>query len=252
MDVTSWVAALRREGESLAGAAANVGMDAPVPPCPGWAVRDLLLHTGGVHRWAATIVGEARGAPIGLARPQDIVATPPGDAALVDWYLESHAMLVAAIVGAPEDLDCWTFMATGPGPLAFWARRQAHETAIHRVDAEAAAGRPTAVDPALAADGVDELLSGFLPRNRALRPSAERTLRISAADAGRHWLVRVGPNPPAVTETPEPVTADTAVTGDAAAVYLALWNRRPWDGLTVTGDDDLLHRWADGVQVRWA
>ncbi|MER6443505.1 hypothetical protein ABT275_45720 [Streptomyces sp. NPDC001185] len=40
-------------------------------------------------------------------------------------------------------MTCWTFNpARVPSPLAFWTRRQAHETAVHRYDAEAATGRP--------------------------------------------------------------------------------------------------------------
>ena len=49
------------------------------------------------------------------------------------------ADLVAALAAAPDDLECWTFLPA-PSPRAMWARRQAHETAIHRVDAELAAG----------------------------------------------------------------------------------------------------------------
>lgn len=40
-------------------------------------------------------------------------------------------------------VDCWTFL-DAPSPLAFWARRQAHETAIHRADAQLAADGPGA------------------------------------------------------------------------------------------------------------
>ena len=64
----------------------------------------------------------------------------------------------------------------GPSPLAFWARRQAHETAVHRYDAQSAApgGPPApagAFDPAFAADGVDELIMGFAARRRYRRPA---------------------------------------------------------------------------------
>ncbi|GDY31177.1 hypothetical protein [Gandjariella thermophila] len=75
---------------------------------------------------------------------------------------------------------------------------------------------------------------------------------VSATDAGRYWLVRLGPHAPRTTETPEPVSAGTVISGAAADIYLALWNRRPWDGVAVTGDDDLPARWSDAVRVRWA
>lgn len=252
MDVSTWIEAGADQAARLVDAAKTAGLAAAVPTCPGWAMRDLLLHTGGVHRWAATIVGEARSEPLGLAEPQDIVATLPTDAALIDWYADSHAMLVAALRAAPADLACWTFMRTTPNSLGFWARRQAHEVTIHRIDAESAAGRRTAVDPELAADGIDELLTGFLPRNRKLRTEAEHRVLISADDAGRHWLAQVGPDRPRASEISAPEPADTSISGAAAELYLALWNRASWDGLTVRGDADLQRRWAESVQVRWS
>ncbi|HEV3504110.1 MAG TPA: maleylpyruvate isomerase N-terminal domain-containing protein, partial [Actinomycetes bacterium] len=44
-----YLQALRDEGTALV-AAARLGLDPPVPACPGWAVADLVLHTGMVHR----------------------------------------------------------------------------------------------------------------------------------------------------------------------------------------------------------
>src|SRR4051812_11569501 len=55
MEIAEHVAALEREGVRLAAAAAS-DLDADVPPCPQWTVRDVVVHTGGVHRWAASIV----------------------------------------------------------------------------------------------------------------------------------------------------------------------------------------------------
>ena len=46
--------------------------------------------------------------------------------------------------------------------MGFWFRRMAHETVIHRVDAELAAGLPTAhVPDDLAIDGIDEVSRFF-------------------------------------------------------------------------------------------
>lgn len=266
MEVSEFIAALRAQGELMAVAAGGVEPTAPVPTCPDWTVRDLLLHTGGVHRWAATIVGQACAEPVGLARPQDIVADLPSDAALVDWFADGHAALVRTLETAPPDLDCWTFQPA-PSPLAFWARRQTHETAIHRVDAEtaaggtAAAGTVTPVKAEVAADGVDELLTGFLARNRRLRRDTEHTIGVHVTDVDRHWLVRIGPDAPRTERSGIPVDsvdsvdtvdAEATVSGRAEAVYLALWNRQPLSTLTITGDDRLLADWARCVRVRWS
>ncbi|HEY3483571.1 MAG TPA: maleylpyruvate isomerase family mycothiol-dependent enzyme, partial [Streptomyces sp.] len=206
-----------------------------------WRVRDLVAHTGAVHRWATAYVAEGRTEAEGWDE------TTPGDAGLVGWYRGVHGGLADALSAAPTDLTCWYFL-TAPSPLAFWARRQAHEVTIHRVDAEAASGRGLSpVEAAFAADGVDELLTGFHGRSRSrFRADRPRSLRIRALDApggGGDWLVRVSAEAPVtVRDTPgEP--ADCTVTGSAEDLYLALWNRGSYDKLTVSGDGDLLGLW---------
>jgi uncharacterized protein (TIGR03083 family) len=240
METAEFIATLRREGVRLADAARSAGLDAPVPPCPGWQVRDLLAHTGAVHRWATGYVVERR------MRREPWDPTAPGDPELVDWYRGTHERLTDALAAAPTDLDCWYFLAA-TSPLAFWARRQAHETTIHRVDAEAALGRePSPLDTGFAADGVDELLTGFHARERStVRTDRPRTLRIRALDAPdgpREWLVRLSPEPP-VTERDTPGAADCTLSGSAADLYLALWNRGPYEPLAVTGDGALIELW---------
>jgi uncharacterized protein (TIGR03083 family) len=247
MEVSDFLASLREQGELMSAAAANAELTAPVPTCPGWQLRDLLLHTSGVHRWAATIVGEARAERI--EQSQDSVDELSADSDLRDWFADGHAGLVRTLAGANPDLDCWTFQPA-PSPLAFWARRQVHETAMHRVDAETAAGLPTTVQPELAADGVDELLTGFLPYNRRLRQDDERTVAIRATDTDTHWLLRIGPGRAHTERVAGPVDAEAVVSGPAEALYLALWNRKPLTGVTISGDRSLMEGWSKAVQVR--
>ncbi|QUQ68983.1 maleylpyruvate isomerase family mycothiol-dependent enzyme [Kutzneria sp. CA-103260] len=250
MQTREWIAAVGGQGERLAAAAERAGLAAPVPTCPEWVVRDLLLHLGGVHRWAATFVGQARTEPIDIGEPHEIADAVPDDAGLVDWFRDGVTELVDVLTAAPADLDCWKFMRTAPSGSLFWARRQAHETTIHSVDAEAAAGLDSPIPSPLAVDGVDELLCGFLPRNRRLRADTETSVLVSATDTGDNWLIRYGPERPATARVPAPVKADTTLAGTASELYLALWNRRSWHGLS--SDDGLATRWADNVQVRWS
>jgi uncharacterized protein (TIGR03083 family) len=253
-DVPGYIAALRREGELLAAAAERAGMAAAVPSCPGWAVRDLLKHTGYVHRWATGFVAHRLARPSGGASEEEVLSQGPGDAGLPGWFREGHAALVRALSEAPPDLDSWAFLAA-PSPLAFWARRQAHETAIHRVDAEQAAGQASgsAFEPAFAADGVDELIMGFLARNisRGGWPGLDGSLAIHAADgaASAAWLVAGGASEPGVSRGTGPAGCD--VTGQARDLYLTLWNRRPADGLQVTGDPGILAAFARTLQITW-
>jgi uncharacterized protein (TIGR03083 family) len=253
-DVPGYIAALGREGDLLAAAAERAGMGAAVPSCPGWAVRDLLKHTGYVHRWATGIVAQGLARPAAGASEEEILAQGPGDAELPGWFREGHAALVRALSQAPPDLDCWAFLAA-PSPLAFWARRQAHETAIHRVDAEQAAGRASAsvFEPAFAADGVDELIMGFLARSfsRGSWPGLAAGLAIHVADGGESadWLVAAGSGAPGVSRGTGEAGCDA--TGPARDLYLMLWNRRPPDGLRVTGDPGILTAFRRELQITW-
>jgi uncharacterized protein (TIGR03083 family) len=210
-------------------------------------MRDLVRHVGGVHRWAAPHVAER------LAEPVDgieaVVPVQPGDDVLIDWFVEGHAALVHALVTADPDLVCWTFLPA-PSPLAFWARREAHETGIHRVDAESPGGWITPFPPAFAADGIDELLYCFVngPGGR-LRSDGERTLHLHASDVERDWSIRIGPEGVVVTDGP--AAADCSVQGSASDLHLLLWNRGGTEDLEVRGDAMLLGLWRDSVHIRW-
>src|SRR5579859_919946 len=155
MEVHDHITALRANGDLLAAAAAQSALDAAIPTCPGWEMRDLLRHMGSVHRWATRYIVEY------LAEPTDSIEDRggpwPDESDLVAWFRDGHRTLVHALEEAPADLACWTFLAAS-SPLAHWARRQAHETAIHRVDAESVQGEITPFPPDFAADGIDELL----------------------------------------------------------------------------------------------
>ncbi|MET9533084.1 MULTISPECIES: maleylpyruvate isomerase family mycothiol-dependent enzyme [unclassified Streptomyces] len=234
------IPALDREGRLLADAAERAGTGATVPTCPGWHVRDLLRHTGAVHRWATAFVTE------GHTRFRRAGAGPALDGdELVDWFREGHRSLVTALTTAPEDLDCWTFLP-GVSPLAFWARRQAHETTVHRMDADAALGaEPGSPEREFAADGIDELLCGFHAGSRSrVRTEGPKVLRVRATDTGDVWTVHLSAGPPRTGSTGAG-PADCELTGDAALLYATLWNRRPLSAVSVTGDAALARLWRE-------
>jgi uncharacterized protein (TIGR03083 family) len=253
---------LRREGELLADAAARAGLDAAVPACPGWQVRDLLAHLGYVHRWATRYVAEGHTRWISRLTEAEILASRPADGMLPGWFSDGHATLVRALTRASPELACWTFLPA-PSPLAFWARRQAHETAIHRMDAQQAAdamgngpaGPPPGIPARFAVDGIDELIMGFLGRDAQRGtwrcPAGVFGFHASDAEGGTaHWRVVSEAGQGSVSRAEGP--ADCDVTGPAADLYLLLWNRRPATGLEVRGDPALLAAFGTGVQVTWA
>ena len=216
-----------------------------MPACPDWAVRDLVHHLGRVHRWATAFVAG------GYMRPGDVEfdtvgGALPDDADLVDWIVAGHGALVETLAGAPADLECWSFLPA-PTPLAFWARRQSHETAVHRTDAEQAAGRVvTPFTPAFAADGLDELVTGFLPR-RLRSAQQPASIRVACTDEPAQWLVTIGPERPSTAS--EPPDADCTVRGRAEDLYLALWKRRGTGSLLVDGRPEVLGSFLDLIDI---
>ncbi|MFJ6623283.1 maleylpyruvate isomerase family mycothiol-dependent enzyme [Kitasatospora sp. NPDC091335] len=253
MEITEHIDALRHEGTRLADAAARTELTAPVPTCPEWQLADLLRHIGYVHRWAATIVSRGLPAPLDEAGAQAAVGPMPSDGALLDWYREGHAALLDTLTTAPADLACWSFLPS-PRPLAFWARRQAHETAVHRYDADAAAGVPgPVVDTSLALDGIDELLSGFMTSGRSrLRSEQPRTFRIRATDGAGSWHLTVTREPVVVIDGEGPEPADLTLTGPARELYPLLWNRLPAGQageVKAVGDEGLLGFWNDAAAI---
>ncbi|MFF7891723.1 maleylpyruvate isomerase family mycothiol-dependent enzyme [Streptomyces sp. NPDC007907] len=242
METAEFLQTLETEGRLLAAAAEEAGTDAKVPTCPEWQVRDLLRHTGAVHRWAAAYVAEQLTERRPLAEPTEL-----DGAELLAWYRDSHRDLVGTLAGASPDVECFTFLPA-PSPLAFWARRQAHETAVHRVDAESArGGAPTGVTPEFATDGIDELLRGFHARSRSrVRTPEPRVLRIRTEDTGAVWTVRLSPEPPVTTRDASGEAA-CELSAPAEQLYLALWNRAPLPA--ATGDRALATLWREASAI---
>lgn len=216
----AYLAHLGRAGDAFAACLGTGDLDAPVPACPGWTLTDLAHHLGGVHRWARTAVVEGRPGP-------ETVDAPTDRATLVGWFRDGAAALVDTLRATDPTTPCWTF---GPKPrvAAFWVRRQTHETVLHTVDAAESQGTTTSLDPALALDGVDEVVTMFFPRQLRLGRTAPlpATLGLAPTEGGRWVLGGDG--------DPDP---DAIVSGPAAAVLLLLWHRIGLDDprLTVAG-----------------
>lgn len=253
MDATTHIAAVGREGRRLAEAALDAGLDAMVPYCPGWDVRELLRHLSEIHLWAAAALTKQETRlehmldDLRAAWP-DLAVFWPDDADLADSYLATNANLVRVLESAPADLDTWTFLPA-PSPLRMWARRQAHETAIHRYDAESASGDVTGFDTAFAADGIDEILMGFAPRADALPLDATVRMVVAPDDAPERWTVAMGPDGIDCVRYAE--AADLTLSGTSSDLYLAAWNRGDDSAITATGDLGVLDTWRNRHRSRW-
>ncbi len=229
--------AIRTNALRLVDAAESAGPAAPVPTCPDWTVADLLGHIGRVHRWSA---GNSTRAPSDGFWPGDEIEIPEPEAR-ADWVREGAAQLVTAL-DRPADSPAWTWMP--PATVGFWQRRQAHETAMHRVDAETAVGEVHDIDAQLAVDGIDEWLSMVGKTRRGKPPTGEgETLHFHCTDVAGEWLVRLRPD--GIDVAREHAKGDVAARGSASDLLRWLQGRGPLDRLAVFGDAALLERWRE-------
>ncbi|HYI60191.1 MAG TPA: maleylpyruvate isomerase family mycothiol-dependent enzyme [Acidimicrobiales bacterium] len=254
MDPQEHRAAIAAEGERVA-AVPPEALGAPVAACPGWDTERLVGHVGRVHRWAtAFLAAGPEGDPGEQIGP---VPHPPPGAAVLPWYRESVAGLLAELDRHDPAAEALSF--AGPTTVAFWFRRQAHEVSVHRWDAEEATapGRAAPVAPGLAADGIDEWLGFFAPRFLAMvggPPAAlvGASVHLHCTDDGLpdgagEWLLRLVPGGCEVTRAH--AKGDAALRGPASDLLLAVWHRRSLDTLDVVGDATRARQVLDLVHV---
>jgi uncharacterized protein (TIGR03083 family) len=201
---------LRRE-LALFGSYLDGDLSVPVEHCGTWTLRDLAEHVGRENLWAAAAVTDGHG---------DYEA-PPAPAELTPWFRATSDCLLAAL--ADPDRPAWTLWP--PHTAGFWRRRRCMETLIHRWDAEHALGIDGKLDPALAADGVAEVLDTMAPRQVALDrlPAPAYAVRLVAEDTADQW--QWGPG--------DPVATGHAPSAD---LLLMLWERLPATAPRWTGD----------------
>lgn len=255
MEIAQHIAILEQEAKILGEAARQAELNTEIPTCPGWAMRDLVRHLAEIHLWAAAQVSN-RATKMWVDDVSelagywpDLAVFWPDDEALIDWYLETNANLVKELASAPADLECRTFLPA-PSPLAMWARRQAHETAVHRFDAENAIGAASHFDPEFSADGVDELLAAFAPRASRFPVDEARTMLVRTTDTDDLWHVTFTPD--GISTVREDGPADLTLSGSAQDLYLAVWNRGDDSAISATGDLDLLETWHANHRIRWS
>ena len=228
-----WLAGLRRDGAMFRTAVGAADPATPVPCCPDWTVEDLVIHLGRIYEWIPRIV-EAGG-----DRPERPQTRPDRDAVLA-WFDHAFATLVATLEAADPEAPAWNW-SPRPKVTAFWPRRMAHETAVHRWDAQMVSGRAEPVEAELAADGVSEVLDTWLPGGRGTaEPGASGLVRLTATDLDRTWLVRLRTTGVTLldegTVFDDTAEAHTGVGGTASDLLLALWGRLTPAVLLIDGD----------------
>ncbi len=248
MNTADHLWSIERDAAVLLAAGMSLPLDTPVPSCPGWTVRDLIVHTGQVHRQKTETVrdGWVDESP---PRPPE----PDGDP--VEWFAEGAAEMLAVFGAADLSAPTWTW-CDHDHTSEWWVRRMAHETAIHAADAVLASGGVPVLDDDLAIDGVDEILDEMMtggPAWGTVTPG-DRVIALECGD--RRWLLRtatfVGTSPRTGTHYDMPTLIhdpggepDAVVATDPSTLDLWLWGRAPLPQGSVSGDASL----ADDVRA---
>lgn len=230
--------------DSLVGCAP----DARVPSCPDWTAADLLWHLTEVHDFWTHVVATRPAPPKEYAEP----ARPDGYNALLDRFDATSAKLAEALAGASPVEAAWTW--ADDRTVGFVQRRMALEALVHRVDADQTVGRPIATDPALAADGVEEILHHFFggaPPWGEFAP-LPHLLKVEFTDAPDVVWVRIGQvsgtDPDGVEhhedgldvvpeeEVGADAQPDAVISAPADVLLLRLWRRGDGSAVQLAGD----------------
>ena len=247
-----YLTAVQADARRFADVVATSDPAARVPSCPDWDLTELCRHTGLVHRWVTQVVRTRARERIGFDGLPD-ATLPDTPAGRSEWLLRGAADVVERLRDSGTDTEVWGWASEQH--TGWWGRRMAHETLVHRIDAELAAGRPSTVEPELAADAIDELLHNAgapaaraYPRRDRLRGEGG-TLHLHCTDAQGEWLLRRTPDGFAYDRAH--AKGDAALRGPAAQLMRLLLKRLPAGpaagGVEVHGDASVVDLWLDGL-----
>ena len=184
--------------------------------------------------WAEIVAG-------GLQDPEMVLPLerPVGFAALLARFRAGVERLAAVLAAADPAAPVWTWARQKD--TGFVIRHQAQETAVHRWDAEQAAGRAFTIEPALAADSIDEFLKHTAAwRLEGAEPVAG-TVHLCATDDSGEWTVAEDDAGDLVVDRGHG-RGDVAVRGTASDLLLLLYRRLEPGAVETLGEAAVLER----------
>lgn len=232
MDTSAHLLALGREGAAFAAACADADLSQGVPSCPDFSLADLVWHLTWVHDLFRSVVHHRATDLTQHQRPER-----PGTDQLLPTYRAGLAALTDELAVADPSAEVWTF--TDDHSVRFVVRRLAHETAIHRWDAESAVGAAAVLDAELASDGIDEFFTHFARRGGDGAVPIGGSVHVHCTDVPGEWTFYPGVDEsgaPTFELVREHAKGDCALRGAASDLLLAMWRRIPIDRLDVVGD----------------
>lgn len=234
MNTETYITHIETDGRALIEAV-TAAPEAPVPACPGWTNRDLAKHTGNVYGMVQAQLQE--GNPESRAQPSNPRAPESGD--ITPWLRDRHQDVLAALRATTPEAPTWTWIPEKTA--AFFYRRMAQETLVHRWDAQQAAGTVVPLDPELATDGINEIIEVMMqnsPRGPIDYPTG--SLHLHRTDGEGEWMLTAQDG--VLTVTHKHAKGDAAARGSAQDLLLYLWGRGR-ENLECHGDDALIDAW---------
>lgn len=226
LDRDAYLHFLREDGHAFAKGC-NKALNVAVAGCPGWVIRDLVIHVTEVHAFWNFIARTGMAGPENYVRP-DTAA----DDQLIAQYLEGLDALVSTLTSTDAASPCWTW--DGPHDIAWITRRMAHEMAVHAWDARTAMGDATPIDAVLASDGIDEFVHMMLRFPMPDAATLTGSVHIHCTDVDGEWLIV--PNGEQLIVTREHAKGACAIRGAAHDVLMVLWRRFALSDVEVIGD----------------
>ena len=213
---------LNADYQLLASAIPETPVD--VPSCPGWTTKDLAKHMAHVYLGQAYVVETGS-----QAENKEHLAPYPRTEDFMEFMSWGFMAITTALdINRPER-PTWSWHHSDHS-VDFWFRRMAHETVIHRIDAQQAVGSVTTIDEALALDGVDEVLD-FLPLLGSW-PEAPNvdfgivSIVAKTRNGSKVWDLNFTDQAATVSAADKAnVSARLVISGDAEAMDLYLWGR---------------------------
>ena len=249
---------LRRESRRFREVLAQCPPEVRVPSCPDWSADDLMWHLAVVQDSWRHVLAVRPAGPDEYQEPD----RPGSYAGLLDFFDDAHGRFVEALARAEPAEEAWSW-STAPGArtVGWILRRQTHEALIHRRDAELAADLVSPFQPALAADGVQEVLDvmyGGLPPWGTFTP-VPRYVEFRMPDVDASVWVQLGTfagtssdgttisgeadfHVVAEEELEPGLEADAVVLGAAGDMDAWLWKRADDTGIEPVGDLDVYAR----------
>lgn len=226
--------AIRRHSQHLTDAARGHFRD-PVAACPGWTVADLIDHVVEVQwSWGTRAIQRSTAQEIG----GDQSAPPTGlsESESLALCAETTRRMVSALDGddAHQRIPVWTW-APDNQSMGFITRHQVQEAAVHDCDAAQAGATEWTIEPAVAADCVDEFLTYSICSPHYPAPPGTAALggpvTLAATDTGDRWIIADGDQAGTLAVTRDDTASGDVIEATAGELLLWLYGRVELDSL---------------------